>query len=177
MSDINDKTFDVSVHDEVTDDPLKVYPDGSTDARISALDSGGSRIDLLASSDGRLLVSTPPPTNPTGTTPIEDIQLSDENSTDNHFVVIPTGQAVTIQRFKAGGEGDNRGNAVYLFYAPNGNTSGLVLIEVLYVDGSSRQIDLNYTSAVGDGTKSILLRRKRLSSGMREIFGKWEGYY
>jgi hypothetical protein len=69
------------------------------------------------------------------------------------------------------------GSKIELWYAPNGDTSGMTLIEAIYLNGASQYYDLNWTTVQGDGTKSILLRRSRLGGGAVEIFGKWEGYY
>lgn len=139
----------------------------------------GSNADNKAKVDsaGNLYVVTPAPETPAGKVSLSDTQQGDVTGIVGHFTVIPNGSILTIQRFKAGAETNNGGSKIELFYAPNGNTTGLVLIEALYLNGSSAYADLNYATQIGNGTRAILLRRSNLHGGANEIFGKWEGYY
>ena len=112
---------------------------------------------------------------PPGRTQVEQSFDGDVSGTIDHYYTIPVGEQITIQRLKAGAEYDQ--SKVGLYYAPNGDLTGLVLIEPLYVGNNSQHSDLFYTSPPGDGTAAILLRRIRLTGGNYAIFGKWEGYY
>lgn len=205
MSDVVDYTNDVSIHDQsdVTR-YLKIETDGSARNRI--IGPSGNQADVtednelkvnavleiaeviirdavtasqkaLVTPEGQLKVSTivePPP----GKTAIEDIQFSSMSDTVDSFTIIPSGEQIKIQRFKGSCEAESNGGAyIALYYAPNGNTSGIVLIDVAVVNGSVFQFDLNYTSEIGNGTKAILLRRTRTSGGSIYVAGKWEGYY
>lgn len=148
-------------------DVLTVLRDGTNPLNKVKIDSSGN-----------LYTVTPQPETPAGKTSINNTQQSDVSGTIDSYTIIPSGQIITIQRMKAGAEMDTvAGSKVELYYAPNGNTTGIMLIEAEYVNGSSVFVDLNYVSPAGDGTKAILLRRQRLGGGAVEIFGKWEGYY
>ena len=138
----------------------------ATDAYYAKVDDSGNQY-----------VITPTPAAPEGTTAISDTQISYMSGEEDSFTVIPNGEDLTIQRFKAGCEIDTGGSKVELYYAPNGNTTGMILIEVLFLNGSSGFADLTYNPPTGDGTAAIMLKRERLGGGSSEIFGKWEGYY
>lgn len=127
--------------------------------------------------NGRLLVYIPTPTPPAGRTLISSTLQSSVGGTNDSFTTIPNGESIIIQRFKGGAADGNGGSKVELYYAPNGNTTGLVLLEVVYVNSNSLEVNLEYESPVGNGTRAILLRRVGIGGGNREIFGKWEGYY
>lgn len=129
-------------------------------------------------STGNLYFVTPTPEVPAGKTSISDIRISSVTGTAYSFIVIPDGASITIQRFKGGAQNDvNGGSRVGLYYSPDGTSSGMTLLEVLYANGSSSFVDLGYTTPVGNGTRAICIERKRLAGGSVEIFGKWEGYY
>ena len=50
-----------------------------------------------------------------------------------------------------------------------------ILIDVGFTPNDTRS-DLN-SEFDGDGTASIILRRKRLNAGTVLLYGKWAGYY
>jgi hypothetical protein len=128
-------------------------------------------------SSGELKVVNPPPTPAAGETAIGDTQFSNMSGTQDNFTTIPSGKVVTISRLQAGAEDANGGSKIELYEAPNGNTTGLILIAVLFVNASSAQADLNYITTAGDGTRAVLLRRERFSGGAAEIFSSWSGVY
>ena len=64
---------------------------------------------------------------------------------------------------------------IELFEDPNGDLSVLNVLDVIFASGLSDQHDLN-AEFIGDGTKRIILRRRRLSGGSKEVFGRWEGF-
>jgi len=125
---------------------------------------------------GRLLVSTQTVT-PISATPVVQLQSGSVSGTANYFYIIPNGVTFTITKFAASSEVEQQaGNVVELYYAPNGNTIGIILIDTIYSSGNSDQHDLD-VSYIGNGTRAILLRRRRLSGGAKEIFGRFAGYY
>lgn len=143
---------------------------------LKGYDEFGNEVDAVFTSDGKLQVSTPPPTPPEDTTAVSQMAQSDMSGTSDTDYTIPNGETLVIQRFIGGGEGDGSTSKVELYYDPNGNGTGMTLIAVGYVSDNNFQFDLN-VSYTGDGTRNIKMRRTRISSGTREVFGKWEGYY
>ena len=133
-------------------------------------------VNVKVDSNGRLLTASNivPPIN---TTSVKITQSGAVTGTADYFYVIPNGVTLTIQRLTAGSELDAvAGNVIELYDAPNGTTVGIVLIDSIYTSGNSNQSDLD-DKFIGDGTRAILLRRRRFGGGAKEIFGKWEGYY
>ena len=168
------RTSDTTIWDEDEDYSLRI--DSEQDAHIkSKIWDGITEVKISAS--GELQVTSPSPAPPTGTTAIAGIYQGNVSGTDDQFLTIPNGETITIQRFKAGAANGNGGSKVELYYAPNGNTTDIVLIEAIYVNQSSFFVDLNYVTAIGNGTRAILVRRFAFLGGSREIFGKWEGFY
>ena len=84
---------------------------------------------------------------------------------------------VTMKNSDAGSEMDTTaGNVIELWYDPNGDGTGMEIIDVIFCSGDGDQHDLS-ASYLGDGTKAIRMRRRRFSGGSKEIFGRWEGYF
>lgn len=132
---------------------------------------------VVISTTGRLLVSQEPPGTPDEATGVIRTVYSAVGTTSDDVYVIPNGEVLRIQRFTAGAETDTTaGNVVELFYDPNGTGVGMTVIAVLFVSGTSDQVDLN-DYFTGNGTRAIRMRRRRLSGGSKEMFAKWEGYY
>lgn len=139
------------------------------------VDDEGDRANIT--SNGRLLVSTEPPSPPDNTTGVSNTEYSNIIGSNDNIYVIPNGEILTLQRFSAGAEEhNNSGSAVELWYDPNGNGSDMTIIDVIFCNGVSDQHDLNQKYE-GNGIKTIRMRRKRLGGGSRWIFGRWEGYY
>jgi len=133
---------------------------------------------VVSTSDGRLQVSTavaPPP----NTTQVKIQATGNVTGVDDNVYIIPTGETLRIQRFSGSAEiDDSGGQKIELYYDPNGNGSGMTLLRVAYVGGNVFEYALDYTApAVGDGTRSIRMRRERLSGGAKEVAGFWDGYY
>ena len=124
---------------------------------------------------GRVVISTQS-LIPIGTTEVSNIYYSSMAGTVDSFYVIPNGVTLRLTKFAAGAEDPASGNVIELYYALNGTTVGIQIIDAIFSSGNSNQHDLN-KSYIGNGTRAILLRRRRLSGGAKEIFGKWEGYY
>jgi len=148
------------------------YKEGVTGIIIQ--DEEGHRADVTA--NGRLKVSQEPPTPPVGTTGVSEVEYGNVANSDDNDYLIPNGETLILQRFSAGGEEANKGNVIELWYDPNGNGNNMEIIDTIFCNGSSDQHDLN-GSYLGDGTAQIKLRRRRLSGGAVQIFGRWEGYY
>ena len=163
-------------HDQVGTDGgghLKVTLDGSTAGQVE-IKSGINGQVATVDSTNRLLVSTNV-TAPVGTTEIIQTEYSDSSGTQDSFYTITNGETLTLTRFSAGAASSTEGSVIELYYAPNGNTTGLEIIDVIFAKGSSDQHDL-LQEFVGDGTRAILLRRERLDGGSRLMFGRWEGF-
>lgn len=145
-------------------------------------DAGNVARRLLVTGDGRLITSTAVAA-PSGTTPVSQGVVGDVNggvppAYANSFYTIPNGATLRIQRFSGGAEVDTAGSKVSLFYAPNGNETGLELIRAGYASGNNFEFTLDYTApAAGNGTRAIMIRRERLAGGTIEIAGFWDGYY
>lgn len=155
-----------------------LFDDSSSSVKILGQDDAGNIREVSITAEGRLLVSQEPAPSPPGTTDISDIQFDSVTGTDDSFTVIPTSEQISIIRFKGGSTWDNTGGSIIsVWEAPNGDTSGIVLIEAIIVNGNTSEFDVSFTSQVGDGTAAILLRRDRGGGGAATIFGKWEGFY
>jgi len=125
---------------------------------------------------GQLKVVTPAPAPPEGTTGVSRTEYGSVSTTDDDVYIIPNGEDLVVQRLSGGAETGNGGSVIELWYDPNGDGTGMTIIDSIMADGSSDQhsLDVTYT---GDGTKSIRMRRRRFGGGAIEIFGRWEGYY
>ncbi len=144
-------------------------------------DSSGLAQAIPLGSDGRVQVATPPPVAPAGTTAVDSSAYGDvnANTTSETAYVITNTKTLKILRFQGGSDVSNDGSKVELYYQPNGNTTGQVLIAVGYTNGSNFQYDLA-KEFVGNGTRRILMRRVNPSPAIggstNNIFGRWEGY-
>jgi len=155
---------------------VETYQASDTQNTVLIKDGDGNSYFAKVDASGRLLVSSQT-VAPVDTTPVSVTEYGDVSTTDDSFYIIPNGEVLTITKFIASAEVDSTsGNAIEFYYAPNGDTTGLVVINAIHASGNSFQVDIN-AEYTGDGTKSILLRRRRLSGGAKEIFGRWEGYY
>jgi len=151
-------------------------------------DPSGNLADV--SSSGELKVVQAPPTPPPGTTPFNIIASGNLGGNANGYdtFTIPNGTNAIVQTFKASAEGESRSKCELYSdplgvdaTGPNGGDNipaSWVLIDVTYTDNnknvSPQSEDVSYP---GDGTARIVLRRKRLEGGGREIFGRIDGYY
>ena len=143
---------------------------------IAGLDSDGVLRQALMTRAGQLTVSTPPPEAPVGTTGVIEAEYNSVSGDDDTVFTIPNGELLTINRLASGSEVTSAGAVVELWYDPNGNGTGMEIIDVIFSNGNSDQHDLN-AQYTGDGTKAIRMRRSNLTGGGILIFGRWEGYY
>lgn len=158
-------------------DDAILIPAGTDGILAMGTDYTGFARRIRTTDDGRLVVNSAvsaPPNN----TAVNVAEVSSMTGTQNSFYTIPNGEQLKIQRFSGGSEVATDGNKVELYWAPNGNTTGIVLVRVGYVSGSNFEYGLDYNAPeLGNGTRAILLRRVRLGGGSAEIAGFWDGYY
>lgn len=159
---------------------LASTPSDSAFHWIRLLDESGNRVTIVGKDEnnafrsvavtttGRLLTSSEPET-----AVLSDTQFDSVSTVSDSFTTIPNGESVVIKTLLAGAESGNGGSKVELYEAPNGDTTGLIFVGVLFVDASNGQADLNYTTGTGDGTRAVLLRRERFGGGAVEIFASF----
>lgn len=158
-----------------------VSANGSTivSGTVQLEDGSGSGRKATVDESLRLRVAIAPPQPPALTTPVVVQEQGNVGGTPiDNFYIIPNGQTLFIQSFTGGGAGGGDSSVVELFYDPNANLTGMTLIRAGYVSGNNFQFLLNTesTNFQGNGTRRIVLRRRRLDGGNREIAGFWEGY-
>lgn len=122
---------------------------------------------LLTSSDA---LATPPNTTQVVRTAYDAVAVSSDT-----FYTITSGKTLTIQRMTTAIEASTAGSVVELFYDPNGDLSVLTPIVAIIGSGTSNQADIN-DDFVGNGTRRIVMRRRRFDGGSRTIFARWKGY-
>lgn len=83
-----------------------------------------------------------------------------------HFLETSCGSAVT----------SNKGIKVEFFSDPNGNGTGMALLNAAYLNGSNFSQPENFITSSGNGTVSVRIRRTNYSDVPVEIFAHWEGY-
>lgn len=127
--------------------------------------------------DGRLKVAQEPPTPPPTTTPVDvgGIEIVGNTPVDT-VRVITSGKTLVIQNFNGGAAPEGSGSKVELFYDPNGNGTGMTLLRVAYVSGSSFSLDMSRELGPGNGTRAARLRRTSLGGASREIAAFLAGY-
>ena len=157
---------------------VETYPASTASGiaqRVLVVDRDGDEAAVTPA--GRLQVTSEPPAPPLGLNAIKVTEFDDVLVSHDNVWTIPNGSTLTLQRLSGGAEETNAGNTIELWYDPDGDGgANMVIIDVIFSSATSDQHDLNDTF-VGDGTKAIRLRRRRLSGGAVEIFGRWEGYY
>lgn len=141
------------IEDGITGDNLKVNPDGS--------------INIAGQ-----VITVPP-----NTTEVDQNVFGNVDSTTGVDTVytIPNGETLTVQQLSGGAEEHTSGSIVELFEDPNGDLSVLNRIETVFVNGDSKQVVVQ-KSYVGDGTRRIVLRRRRYAANAKEMWGRWRGY-
>ncbi len=122
--------------------------------------------------DGRLKVAQEPPTPPPATTPVEVGGIETVDTTH----VIGTGKVLVIQNLSGGAAPIGSGSKVELYDDPNGNGTGMTLLRVAYVNGTSFSLDLSRELGPGNGTRAVRLRRVSLGGPSREIAAFLAGY-
>lgn len=141
--------------------------------QVRLVDALGNVAKITASGD--LRVVTPPPETPVDGTRVDQVAYSDVSNTSDTVFVIPSGEVLTIQRVAGGAASSNGGSVIELWYDSLGTGVSMVIIAVVFANGSGgyQALQQEYT---GDGTKRIVLRRRRLDGGAKLMFARWEGY-
>lgn len=152
---------------------------------VGISDAGTRAAVTTDSTDGRnkvwiqgsvSIVSPEAPAAATAVMILGDSPLDMNNTEDSTAYVIPDGETFTLQQIIAGAEGDTteRGTAIEVFYDDVG-TDRLIFRE--YITGFTSSVTVNLSEArdgtalTGNagGTKTIFLRRRRLSGGSLEV--------
>jgi hypothetical protein len=164
-----------------TDNRLRVeahLEQGTGIENVVQIEDGlGSGYRVKVDESNRFWVATPPPSAPPNTTAVIHTGYSPVSGQVDDIYVIPDGVTLTIQRLSGGAEQDTSfGSGIELWYDPAGTGIGMTIIDVIMANGTSDQHDLN-SIYIGNGTRTIRMRRIRFSGGSKWIFGRWEGYY
>src|SRR3990170_1657896 len=118
--------------------------------------------------DGRLKVAQEPPAPPPAPTPVDVGGIATVGNTPADTThVIGTGKTLVIQNVNGGAAPVGSGSKVELFDDPNGDGTGMTLLRVAYVNGSSFSLDLNREVGPGNGTRAVRLRRTSLGGASR----------
>jgi hypothetical protein len=150
-------------------------------------DAIDSNKKVFIDASGRMLVALPPPSPPVGTTEVKQTKFADVfgNSADYDYYVIPVGETLRIQKLLGSSEDRDKDTYVALWLDNNGDTPlatekdghpNWVLIAMAFTNISNVNFDLN-EEIIGDGTKRIVLHRRRMEAGRRLVFARWQGYY
>jgi len=184
------------LYDDVNNVALAVAPEVTIPANTRGLLLLGQGYDgkaypPLISEEGRVSVSSAPPSPPPGTT--EFVLSGDSPLTvgpnptyqETESSVIGSGVSLKIQFFAAGAEGDpSEGGSKVEIYWREGATPTDHLVERLYVSGSTVYETLPDTNTARDGTTMVgngsntklVIRRKRLSNSGQEVDAVVRGY-
>ncbi len=160
---------------------------GGTSGSVTIEDANDSNKKVFVDASGRLLVALPPPSPPVGTTEVKQTKFDDVNgnSADYDYYVIPSGETVRIQKLLGSSEDRGKDTYVALWLDNNGDTPtgsqrdghpNWVLIAMAFTNISNVNFDLN-EEIIGDGTKRVVLHRRRMEAGRRLVFARWQGYY
>ena len=133
--------------------------------------------DLIVNADGSIKVNqsiAPPLTS----TPIDINEFDSVSSTvgvDTYYV-ITNSKVLTIQGMSGGAELHTSGSIVELFYDPDADLGvNLERVETVFVNGNSESATVQ-RDFIGDGTKRIVLRRRRYAANAKEMWGRWRGF-
>jgi hypothetical protein len=119
------------------------------------------QINFLKDNLGRILVN-----NSIKSVASQKTRTGEVLGVSNVFFTIPNNKKWIVSEIHGGSSVDPMGCKVSLFYAPNGNDNSLTLIDCLFCNGDNQIKQISYQSPLGDGTKSLLLRRERLAKAM-----------
>jgi hypothetical protein len=150
-------------------------------------------VDVITdAADGlnRLAVSAkvqivPPETPPAAT----EVNISADtplvvNGTDDTFYTVTSAKTFTVNQIEAGAAGDpnEKGSVVEVYWAPNGNTTGIEIIARDYLIGFTQIVTPQTSQSragsplLGDGTAAILVRRRRIGGAAQEIDAVVRGF-
>jgi len=144
-------------------------------AAIEGKDEAGFFRQVRVLESGGILVESASLTTPPDTTAVRRVAFSGVSTQSDDIYTITSGKTLVIQRFSAAIESSTAGSIVELYEDPNGDLSVLNAIEILIESGGSAQVSIN-DQFIGNGTRRIVMRRRRFDGGSRTIFARWEGY-
>ena len=150
------------------------YEDSSMLVEIGD-ESSGFSAEVDSSGRLKVIASTAPPVTPPAATEVTQTAYSSMSGTQDTLYTITNGTTLTITQLQGGAEADSDGTVIELYEDPNVDLSVLNVITVIFASGVSNSIPLA-DDFTGDGTRRILLRRRRLTGGSNEVFGRWTGY-
>ena len=138
--------------------------------------SPGEFKNVLVDSTGRILVNSVSGAVPFGAMLVRRTVYTNMSGVSDDLYTVTNGTTLTIQNFAASAETDTTGGSVIeLFEDPNGDLSVLNPIDIIFSGGNSFQHSLD-EQFTGNGTRRILIRRRRLTGGSKTIFARWEGF-
>lgn len=125
---------------------------------------------------GSLEVYVPQPTPPPGTTEVRISATSSLSGTfADTFYTIPDGEVLVVQSFSGGAADSLKDSKVSLYCDPLGTGVDMELVRTAYVGNTNFDYQLGL-SFPGNGVSRVVLRRRAIDSGPREIAGFWNGY-
>jgi len=124
-----------------------------------------------------LNVVAPPPVAPATATAVVRIANGDVTGIADDVFAVPIGKTLTVQRLNAGAESAaGPGGKVEMFLDVTGDGSSLSILEKVFLNGSNSESTLA-DNVIGDGSRSIRMRRENLGGGTLEMFGRWDGFF
>jgi len=187
---------DVEIVDPTSSNRAEVTSDGRL--KVDSASGGGVTQDVVITdpddsgkqahvdSGGRLYVAAVQPEAPPGTDEVikgGQATILKEGGTDDYTYTITNGKTLTIIAFRAGAYLLKEGNIIMrskveLWDDPNGDGTGMALIDVFYFDGESNgdRAERESQTYVGDGTARIMMRTTNWSSFTIETFRQFVGF-
>lgn len=110
---------------------------------------------------------------------IEEVYKDTISGEVDDTYLIPDGQSVVVQEISSGSSlalGNVVSTRIEIFFDPNGDGTGMTLIDTLYISINEATKPTKKTPYTGDGTARIRTRRTPLDLGSREVTVKWKGY-
>lgn len=143
---------------------------------ISGVDEDNVLRQVSVDRRGRLQTTITFPEAPPNTSEINQTAYNSISADADTLYTITNGKTLNILTLSGGGEASTSGSAVELWDDPNGNLTGMSIIEAIFIAASSSNNGTVNFSVVGNGTRRIVMRRKRLDGGTKLVFGRWTGY-
>lgn len=115
---------------------------------------------------------------PPGATKVRSTARSNMTGSSDTDYVIPNGQQLVITEFQVASAlaaGVVVSNRIELYFDPNGNGTGMILLLTLYTAASNHNLEIN-EMFTGNGTRNVKIRRTALGTGAREVYAQWEGF-
>ena len=143
---------------------------------VKIVDGAGSGRKVAVDASNRLVVSANATIIPAASTEVSRSAQSDLTTVSDDVYQITNGKTLTISRFAGGSEGNSgKRSKCELYYDPNGNGTGMTLLRTMYLGGTNYEFTLDL-EFIGDGTRSIRMRRERLDGSADEVAAFWNGF-